>query len=467
MFFKPLLHILNLQYKRVSSSTQVVFGYFKALNVHWLAFLLPWIRADIIHTVELDLPFKDEPPFFHIAIRLKAPKGKTDGNLIDAPYCRGRGKTYDEAMTRAFGEVVERYPFTLYREARLPKYTLQECQEKGLEFLDIRKLDIYPEFERTKRHVEEYERDKKITWVWGKKIVSNQTTVNALIPAHFVYWNYSSEKGDGLVLKERSTHGGASYPSLAGALNRALLEWIGRDGFFYHWGLATTPDRIDLTSLKSHGPKRLRLLVEETEQLGYSMDFLDVTSPKVPVPSIACVLRDKKEGAICKTSVGAGCGFDLSEACYDALSEAWGLHQFLCTFFPNSRMFEKKPTEQWEDYERLTYFASGEGENALTFFTAGRLQEFDEIERKYTAGKMTSERDVSKRILALASRHPNIEMYYALPEQNPFFKETGIYSVRTFVSGLIPPYQQMRNIPMESLRGRRNGIINTFPHPYP
>jgi thiazole/oxazole-forming peptide maturase SagD family component len=471
----PLQFLVNWYTSRVNRSRQVRFGYGLALNHHWRTVMWPWITRSFIKSVEFDQPFVSEPELYHMSVRMRPLPGTTDGKLIDRPYCRGRDFTYDRAITKAIGEVLERYPFTLYRENDLLHLTLDACAASGRDFLDVTTLDFFPDYDETKQQLEQYRHEKPISWVPVKRITDIGTEVDSLVPAQFVYWNYDYDRSNQIRLHESSTHGGAAYYNLPGALHRALSEWIGRDGFFYHWGLSVTPSALEIDSVAREAQGDFKRLLAFTRQSNCTVRFLDVTSPKISLPSIACVLHHPNDPSGCFWTVGAGCNVQLLDACHEALSEAWGMHQWLATFFPHSRVFQDRPVTEWGDYERLTYFASGSGTKDLEIFMVGEEKPVNYFLNQYPKPTTTTDAELLTYITSLCLQHDDVAIYYTEPLPTANFPMLGHYAVRTFVSGLIPPYQYMQHIPLQALynRGIHDDVIsewsqiNTSPHPYP
>ena len=470
---RPITWLLNRYFRAINDSTHAVIGYRVVLNHYWQSVLYPLIADRVVKFVLLHAPFQDEPPLFFVASTLRNPTTPTDHHFI----CRGTDADFGRAVTKSIGEVVERYPLLVSCPPELPRYSLAECEERGLDFLDIRTLEIFPDYERTRARIGDYVRHKKITWTGTRRIAANGTTVTSLVPVDLMYWRHPrGVMVDNPVLCEYSTHGSAAYPTVIGALLRSLLEWCGRDGFYHHWALGSCPDQITPASLRASNHAPLAALLQTTLDLGpYDVFFLDVTSPKVPVPSIACVLLDTRADAYPRVSVGAGCALNVADACHAALLESWGLHQWQRTHFYNSDAYKHKPQSEWGDYERLSFFGSGAGLSALTPWLSGARRTLAELQVQYGA-PAADEPAQLRQLCALTAQHPDIAIYYTGSHGTTPFDHCGLYSVRSFVTGLIPPYQhRLANIPLYALRKRLDtygtrgtaAAVRQEPHPYP
>ncbi len=467
----PLLWLAGRVLHRMNPSRTVRFGYLLVTTIWWRAVLRPWLAGGVIRHIKLSWPFCDEPPLFHVSFELHPPKARTDGALVEHTYTRARGQSLSAAMSRTIGEVVERYPWSIWRESGFLHRSHAELLASGRDCLDLASLDFLPEFtgNRAKLRADPKHR---IAWTTARRIVGRKT-IESHLPASFIHWNRDSQCDGGLLLKETSTHGGAAYPTVEGALIRALLEWYGRDGFFHHWCLGLSPLRLSIDSIRLLGHRDLDALLGETRALGcYDVHFLDVTSPKTPVPSIACVLVDKRDSSACRYAVGAGCDLDPGAACHAAMLEAWGVRQWLVNHFDGKRPFVGKPVRLWGDHERLTWHASGESHAAMRRFLSGEERPATDAMARHTVlAAGASERTRLDCLCMLAEGHDDMAIWYALRTETPGFDHLGLASVRTFVSGLIPPFQNMAMMPRQCLHRRAAAIgrthVNDIPHPYP
>jgi len=111
---------------------------------------------------------------------------------------------------------------------------------------------------------------------------ADETTSGAWVPAEFVFNPKALPYLQGATppLAGASTSSGmAAFPTLAGAMERGLLEIIERDAFMVLWLTHRATTEIDRASL----PQTLRTRVDALKEAGVRVAFRDISLDSVPV----------------------------------------------------------------------------------------------------------------------------------------------------------------------------------------
>ena len=269
----------------------------------------------------------DSPQFSFPSIRNDAPKNfsvrlfprrdasDTDGRTLGR-HGFGSASSPEESMSRAVGELLERYSLSVYRRESLYSAPLDEARAKH-NVLDIYALNDYLPWQKEMFPAYVRTDDRPITWVSGRELLSD---TKALIPAQLAHWNYKFENNE-MVLAQPDTNGGAGHFTRDEAVLSALLELIQRDGFLIYWLNALSPKVIDTSTIVD---KEIKDFLKYLHRYRLEYYFLNTTTD-IGVPSCACVLIDVANGDPIIT-VGGGSGFALKELIFQSAGEALAVY---------------------------------------------------------------------------------------------------------------------------------------------
>src|SRR3989344_8479732 len=145
----------------------------------------------------------DAPKNFSVRLSPRSDATDTDGRTLGR-HGFGSTSSPEESMSRAVGELLERYSLSVYRRDSLYAASFDEARTKH-NVLDICGLNDFLPWQKEKFPAYIRSADRVIRWVSGRELLSGAET---LIPAQLVYWNYKFQK-DEMVLAQSNTNGGA------------------------------------------------------------------------------------------------------------------------------------------------------------------------------------------------------------------------------------------------------------------
>ena len=404
------------------------------------------------------------------SLRLYACNIETDNGFISSDgahvdinsYSRGVDMSYDGAMTRAFGELLERIPFYYYKESNLLKYSLGELGASNKKYVGT--LIDSNVIMRALGHEEMIDNHTYLNWVKGQDLDG----WDCLLPAAAIFGNYDFTKGQLSLLEcEISTHGTGSHVSPEEALNHGLCEWVERDGFFHHWifGLPGTPLNIQSLSLENEAFNRvLRVLTEN----GFEARVAEVTSKEVTIPTFTASVYSSDKTKQC---LGAGCDADWRKAAYSAIIEAAGGILWLDEFYQPCEKYRSMPVERYDTKQRLSYFSSSKGIDELNFIFEGNARDSSYFDTKFDEANKACADPVSsfEYVRTKFKNNHSLKTGYVLLQKGPF-ERIKAYSCKVYCDGLITPYQYLgyRTPARIEERAEKYGlkIVNKDVHPF-
>ncbi len=391
----------------------------------------------------------------------------TDGRSV-ARHGFGSAASAEESMSRAVGEVLERYFLTAYRRADLREASFRQVNSGWTRVLDIFSLNDFLPRQKEAAPALIRSDEKPLTWVEGREAGSG---AQALVPAQLVYWNYKFRNGE-MVLLEPNTNGGAGHFSRDEAVLSGLLELIQRDGFLIFWLNAISPKRIDASTIVDGELKNFLLYLRR-----YRLDahFLNTTTD-IGVPSCACALIDWALPGGPLITVGGAAGFSLKELLMQSAGEALAVHNAISArpafLLPEGyRPFTDRVVGR---NERLALWRGEEMYERFRFFIEGPRQSFEGFmgEAQWHATPAKRLAYVLKRLRALG---PGYEAYYC-EVRHPLLATLGYHVVKTIVPRLVPLYLREHMAPLAAPRLREvpeqlgyapATEYNPWPHPFP
>jgi ribosomal protein S12 methylthiotransferase accessory factor len=391
----------------------------------------------------------------------------TDGKAVKAEGF-GRGVTPEETMSKAVGELLERYFLAVYRDADLSTYSIQETLRSRKNFLDVSELNGYLPWQQ--KRFPRFVRDetKPIRWVEGINVMSGRKT---LLPAQFVFWSYDRTRiPQEPVLGEANTNGSAGHFTYNEALLAAILEVVQRDGLLIYWLNSLTPRIIDTFTISD--PECVAL-IQEMRRYDVEFYFLNTTT-ELGIPSSLCVTISGA-GEDRAIGMGGSCGFSERELIFQSASEA-----LVTLSGAMQKKFDlEKPYQPFVDHrigrdERLLAWRGEDMLEKLKFFISGKQQSIKEV--LGDAGAAQGSEEQLKFVLARLHAKGKGYECYAYEAKNPILKKLNYHAVHVIIPKLVNLHlfepsatldaPRLREVP--ALLGYKAAKeLNPWPHPFP
>ncbi len=431
-------------------------------EAHWEYLAAVLRKYGVVNEVRLLPPAPDDPALYYFDIDAFFNPRETDGvRPRYTRYSRGVSNSYDEAVSKVFGECLERLPLAQYHTCDLHRASVEDLRRAQMRFLNPRDISHFSEQQKEKRPRLRFDDTSLFRWTEAVDLVSKETV---LVPAQLVYWNYGTSMDDGFepTLAETSTHGAGGYFSRDGAILSGLYEHIQRDAFFGFWLRHERPSRIDMSAADDE--VTLGLLAE-LRALNISATFLDTTSD-IRVPSVACALTCDMPGRP-RLVLAASADTDSRKAIRRSLVEACSIYQWI-----RRQEGEVILPDQYEPFsagwmgsrERVLLWARQGALHRSDFFSAGELRAYADF---VAFGKtFESESDELAWVVGqICHVIPEASMLY-VEARHPALREVGFHSVQVLVPGLFPLYSVENNVPLAHPR-LEGSIPYGYPHPFP
>ena len=427
-----------------------------------------------VYSLSQNSVFTDEVKMYFFDIFMH-PAAKTgSGHLPNfTGFGRGVSDDYFEALSKVFGEFLERYALLYYENEWLLRASVSHLKQKKTKFIHPESFAGFSAHQRTLPHNRDtaYDENSLFQWIPVREI---STGKEVLVPAQFVSWVYCRhhEEYTEPRLVEPNTNGAGGYFTRDGAILSGLYELIQRDAFFLYWFNTLSPKRIDIATVTN---PRLTALFAQAKRLRFEVVFLDITSD-FKIPTVVCVLLDHS-GIGPKISLGAGCGQNPDEVLRRAFTEACGLHHWLRLRSERYMLPEKyEPfSNTWMDIgqmERLLLWANSDMFPHIAFFFSGAQETYaDFASNSRTFSDETAE-------LVWLTQHLSSAGYesFYYESKHHLLQKTGYFAAQAIVPGLIPLYLREIDAPLGAKRiktgvermGKKPAdILNPLPHPFP
>ena len=460
------IRIAQLGAKMSSRKDAVLFT--DGVPLNWSA-LVRYLNAQgVTDSTRFSFPSirNDAPKNFSVRLSPRSDTTDTDGRVVGR-HGFGSTSSPEESMSRAVGELLERYSLSVYRRADLYTASYREARGRGTKPLDIFALNDFLPWQKEKFPAYVRTDFRAITWVSGRELLSD---TEALIPAHLAYWNYKFESNE-MVLAQPDTNGGAGHFTRDEAILAALLELIQRDGFLIYWLNSLSPKVLDVSTVVDPEIKDYLKYLRR-----YRMDyyFLNITTD-IGVPSCACVLIDAA-GEEPIITVGGGSGFSLKELIYQSAGEALAIHAGVSSRAAHALPEGYKPftdPKMGRD-ERLSLWRGREMLERFRFFVSGARQSFEGF-----MGDAVWYDTPEKQLAYILGRFRQLGAgyeAYVFEAAHPVLKTLGYTAVKAVVPRLMHLYlnehmatlaaPRLRDVPPK-LGYTATETLNPLPHPFP
>lgn len=442
----------------------------KGMPLNWQLILNYLYREGIIENPDFSVPrFRaDKPPKAAIALRAHYNRERTDAR--DRPFFGyGSSMDFDVAISKAIGELLERYFGTVYKVDDMIAATSRDMSDSHMKFLAPERCSQFEDWQLERFSHFRFSDDTPFRWLHVEELVHGAQTY---VPAQLMYWMYDWRGQKEPLLAPLSSNGSAGHFSRDEAIISAIHECIERDGFLIYWMNALSPRVIEVAESDD------KEIVEILDQLArYNMKayFLNLTTD-IPVPVSACVLVHDEGGEPFMT-VGAAAGRNAKESLmssyYESLAvqhNATGRHADVSFSVKDYEPFTREDIGMEERikiwhgkhmYERASFFISGESQTYASFVAS-----FSTYARPKD--------QLNALIDIFRARGEGYEIYAHLPRHR-VLSALGYHVARVYVPALMPmhlheQYPALRNKRLAEVPrtlGYEHPVRNIFPHPFP
>lgn len=441
----------------------------RGIPLHW-QILVDFLNAHgitqsktfVYRHIENDLPRR-------IAVDLRGAdlSGKTDGRMVN-PYGFGRSATLEESMSKAVGELLERYFLSIYRTSWFESDSYTNLVRRGRRALNPDTFNGFLPWQREILPRTTRKDPDILNWITGEDMATGK---EILIPAQLVFWSYRFDPtSPERMLMEPNTNGCAGHFSLDEVTLASLLELIQRDGFLIYWLNSISPNVLDVSTLTD--PASVELL-REMRQYGLDFYFLN-TKTDIGIPSCVCVVIDNS-GDDPVLALGGGAGFSEHDLIFQSAGEALAVltkarsnsNELPDTYVPftDRSISRDQRLTMWRGtkmLERSKFFISGKSETIESFLG----------ER---AG-LESPQQCLSHVLAQLRRLGEGYECYRYVVKDPILTTLGYHVGRVIVPKLVPLYltetsasldaERLREVPAK-LGFSAAADYNPWPHPFP
>ncbi|MDO8514308.1 MAG: YcaO-like family protein [bacterium] len=408
----------------------------------------------------------DMPKTFSVRLSPRSDASDTDGRSVGR-HGFGSTSSPEESLSRAIGEILERYFLTIYRRADLYCASYVGIIQRKKTALNIFKLnnflpwqkEMFPVFVRTD--------DRSVMWVRGRELLAD---IEVFMPAQLAYWNYKFLDGE-MALAQPTTNGGAGHFTREEAILSSLLENIQRDGFLIYWLNSLSPKIIDPSTIVD---KEIKQFLKYLRRYELEYYFLNTTTD-IGVPSCACVLVDHRGGEPI-IAVGGSAGFSFKELVFQSAGEALAVYNMVASseryVLPESYIPFTDPTIGRD--QRLCLWKGTEMYKRFKFFISGTRQSFEGFMGDATWHN-TPSAQIAYILRKLRELGDGYEVY-CYEANHKVLKTLGYHVVKTIVPRLMHLYlnenratldaPRLHDVPVR-LGHRPAEIFNPWPHPFP
>lgn len=411
--------------------------------------------------------YNDAPFFYQVDIFPNFEKGVTDGRKIEKWLGHGFGKNAAEVFSKAIGEILERYPLTIYHKKNLLRSSLRSLKNKKIPALDLNLLDEFSEEQKKNNPKLRFSEESVFYWEKAKRVLTDEAI---LLPAQIAHWNYYEELEP--FLGDNNTNGAGGFFTREGAILSGLYELIQRDSFLIFWLNGLTPRSIDPKTVPDED---FQNILAESERYGFEIYCLDITTD-TGVPAFVVVISDPS-GKCQRFSLGAGCQADPAKALHRALEEAWSIYYWIRPQPPCSALDKNYQPfrEKIDVLTRLRLWANPEMAERFEFFISGPKMPLSDINFDYPKEFTSQEEELAFLVKRVESLGPGYEVY-CYQAEHPILTEVGYYSVQVFVPEFIRIYfnetnaylgkRRLKEVPPK-LGFKAAEELNILPHPFP
>ncbi len=468
---------LSLSFKQKITAFSEIGDYFNLRNsldripLRWQIIVNYLYEAGLIASPKIIFEplFNDEPKTNYLCLPLSSIENLTDGNSHLNHSSFGVSRDVNEAISKAVGELLERYTLTIYRTAELLQASIDDLENKNFHFLNPFWAATFSEAQKQKFPNRCFDDKSVFRWAEGKSLM---TGGRAFIPAQMVFWNYNLAPNEPYI-QQSTTNGSGGMFTLEEAIISGLYELIERDAFLLYWLNGIAPRRIRKDSFKN--PKFQELL-HDIERYNIRVEILDITSD-LGIPVLAAALLDRgKQGPA--VILASSCGPDPEVLVARIVNEA------LLVRHLQRRRMELPYPELPEFYEpfslpighldRVKLWANPKMINKIDFFLNGPIVSIEECHPHFNIPANPSDK-LSKLAEIFSKKGEEYEIFY-YEAKHTALETLGYHSVSVNVPALIPLYLHETSALLGAKRIREAclnlgykppGAMNSIPHPFP
>ncbi len=376
----------------------------------------------------------------------------------------GIAETFDEAISKAVGELLERHFLAEPASGTLHTRSLAAADKR---YLDISRLNNYLPWQVDALPALRRNAGASLQWVAAREYCRG---VSIHVPAQLVFWSHARAVGEP-ILANATTSGAAGHFTREEAILAALLENIQRDGFLIYWLNAITPNRLDLDTVDDD---RVRSLVEYLKRYDIEIHCMDVTTD-VGIPTLICATIDRSTAGPA-IAIGGAAGFDIAELILQGAQEALSILTSLTQSEPRTLNDSYEPfvTQGVKRKDRLHFWRGPEKIRQFEFFVTGPKIPAKACMRGLDAVQTIPERIA--RVQALLAELGTGYEIYIYEARDPVLTKLGYHVVKAIVPQLMPMYlienlatldaPRLRLVPGK-LGYRATDTYNPLPHPFP
>lgn len=472
----PLIHklwayITSVSY--VTNALRILDGYIvtiknDSISPQWEIFLRYLQEKEVIDLSDGVIFHKfpyDKVNITAVSLR-KTLKNNRDGKVVEVKGF-GSGLSIDDALSRAAGEVLERYMLSSINPVRVSLST-KILHFFRIPFLDPSLLIQFSEHQSIFRDIRRYRPDMQIEWVLGRHLLSSR---RILLPAQVVT-NQKGEEFRRCIIRDINSNGGAGHFSRERAILKGIYELIERDGFLIFWLNNIAPPQIDPSSIDN---QELQLALQKLTRYRFQCFFLNTTTD-IGIPSFTAVLVDRSNTAGPSIAMGGGCGCDPEDAIRSSLYEALTVAGFRSDEigfkfdnsykpFRNRFIGKKQRVAIWKDSAMFP---------AIEPFLKGKVRKFDRA--LFSIPIFQNSSDEYQYILEKFRTMGSGYEIYCYEVKKRILQEIGFYVVKVVIPQLVHLYlneyfastgaQRLRTVP-EKLGYNQTKTLNPLPHPFP
>jgi thiazole/oxazole-forming peptide maturase SagD family component len=381
----------------------------------------------------------------------------------------GSAKTFDETISKAIGELLERYFGTVYNREDYFKASAREMASSGRAFLHPKDCSQFANWQKERFSDFAFTEDTPFRWIESQELVSGR---NIFIPAQLTFWLYNRNPDQEPLLIPMTSNGMAGAFTRTEAIIGAIREYIERDSFLVYWLNTLSPQIIDTRD----ADQEIKDLEKYLRRFNIRAYFLNTTTD-LHIPASTCVLMHDEGGEIL-LSVGAATGRTAKESLLSAYTEAV-LAQSYAVGKREKVQFSLNGYEPFVRHdigmeERTFLWQGKEMVDKARFFISGKKMLFSEFARLFPL-YTNPEEELAALISKLQLASPGYGVY--VNEKKHHTLETlGYYVVKVFIPRLLPMYLNEDLAPLAA--ARLDGVVpllnssgkavrNIYPHPFP
>ena len=383
-------------------------------------------------------PYNDIPKFIQVSVSSPGDRFQnvTKEEREEYGFANGSSFATEEAISKAVGELLERYPLGVYEKHKLILGSTKEVESRyaSIKVLGPSQIAGFSDEQKKRNSRMRFDDNSVFHWERVKNLITGKT---ALIPAQLVYWRY---KQDEPFIRESNTNGCGGGFSKNEAILSAIYEIVQRDAFLLYWYNHLPPPQIEKSTIPD---ETLQEHLAASQRYGFDIYFLNTTSD-IGVFSCAAVIVDRNNHDFApKISVGGGCSSNFLSALKRSYIEAWSCYQWIRSRGVTVKFDENSYTpfdysSGIDQTRRLSIWANHNMFEHFRFFLEGEKESFSEAINQFgTPPGLSTDQElnhVKNRFSALGKGY-EIYLYEA---RQAFLSKLGYHSVHVIIPEMIP-----------------------------